>query len=137
MKHHNENQERDAETGRMCSLYKTDYDERLIEHLNRGLSYESFAGVVGVNRDTLYEWEKRYPTWKEAKALGKMKSLLFWERMGIAGTAGHIKGFNLGGWVINMRNRHNWKTRDTTIEAPKDDEITHDKIMKYIEGKEF
>ena len=52
----------------------------LVDHMTTGLSYASFAGVVGVNRDTLYQWEKRYPEWKLAKEIGWEKSRLYWDK---------------------------------------------------------
>ena len=33
---------------------------------------------------------------------------LFWESMGVKGTAGEIKGFNAKSWDFNMKNRFNW-----------------------------
>jgi DNA-binding transcriptional regulator YiaG len=38
--------------------YKRDYCAMLISHLKDGLSFESFGGVLGVSKQTLYDWEK-------------------------------------------------------------------------------
>jgi hypothetical protein len=50
------------------SKFKHEYCEDLIRWFKAGNSYTPFALEVGVNPDTLYQWEKDYPEWKEAKA---------------------------------------------------------------------
>lgn len=63
--------------------YKPEYDQMLIEHLTSGLSFPSFAGVVGVCFDTLYEWEKVHPSFSEAKKNGLAQNLLYWDKQAL------------------------------------------------------
>lgn len=102
------------------SKYRPEFCEALIKHMESGLSYESFAAEVkidmpdgtfkkGVNRDTLYEWEKIYPDWKAAKEIGWAKNLLFYEKMGIGIMAGKIPKANVTAWIFNLKNRHRWR----------------------------
>lgn len=90
--------------------YKVEFCQRLIEHMKEGLSYESFASLVSVTDVTLRAWEK-FPEWKEAKSLGYVHNLIFWEKIGIAGAMGKIKNFNVVAWIFNMKNRHHWRDR--------------------------
>jgi hypothetical protein len=84
----------------------------LIDHMGKqGLSFESFGGVVGVDRDTLYAWTEKFKAFSDAKRLGAQANLLFWEKLGNAGTAGQLPGFNQAAWNINMKNRHNWREK--------------------------
>lgn len=138
MTENNKNQKRDPKTGRMHTLYKPEYDAMLIEHLKEGLMYQTFAAVVDVNLDTLYEWEKKYSSFREAKEIGKPKFLYYWEKLGKAGMVGKIPHFNATTWIFSMKNHHHWSNDPTKYNKPKEnEEVTHDKIMKYIEGKEF
>lgn len=41
----------------------------------------------------------------------KNKGRLVWERIGLQGTIGKIKGFNAHSWGMNMKNRLGWKDR--------------------------
>jgi hypothetical protein len=93
--------------------YKPEYCQQLIEHMSQGLSFETFAAVIDVNDDTLYEWAKVHPEFSDAKkrAFGKCKIL--WEKMGIAGATGKIRNFNAAAWIFNMKNRFGWKTVET------------------------
>lgn len=102
--------------------YKPEYCEMLIKHGQDGLSYESFAGVIDVNVDTLYEWEKVYPEFSEAKNNFRAKSLLFWDKVGIEGLwevsqyddDGNLiykKKLNTTNWIFQMKNRHNWRDK--------------------------
>jgi hypothetical protein len=91
--------------------YKKEFDELLIKHMESGMSFMSFAALVGVNVDTLYEWERKQKSFSEAKQVAFNKNLLFWERLGVAGTAGKIHNFNSTTWIFNMKNRHGWRDR--------------------------
>ena len=52
------------------SKYISKYCELLLDHCRQGLSYESFAGRVGVAVKTLYLWEDAHPEFLQAKKEG-------------------------------------------------------------------
>lgn len=58
----------------------------LIDHMAQGLSFDSFAGLIGVSKDTLYEWLKheKYSEFSYAKKIGSAKRNLFVEKMYVA-----------------------------------------------------
>lgn len=81
-----------------------------------GLSFEAFAGVCEVSRQTLYDWQGRNKDFAEAYAIGREKCRLFWEKIGIDGlytiTEYDEKGrpivrkvLNPVIWIFNMKNR--------------------------------
>lgn len=86
------------------SKYKPEYGPMLVEHLARGLSYESFAGEINVTRDCLYKWEKRHPDFIHYKNLGREKMLKFYEQMGIALATGKLQG-NVTAWIFLCKNK--------------------------------
>lgn len=99
--------------------YRPEYCAQLISHMgDQGLSYDTFAAVIGVNVDTLYEWEKRHAAFSEAKKVAFLRNKLWWERIGIAGMTGtskdKIPNFNPTVWIFNMKNRHGWRDRIET-----------------------
>ena len=77
----------------------------LVDHMSKGLSIESFAGVISVNIDTLYEWVKVHHEFSEAKKIGTAKSLLKFEALGIANLQN--KNFNNTIWIYQMKCRFN------------------------------
>lgn len=91
------------------SKYNPALIEDLVKHMTQGLSFESFAGRVGVHKDTLYEWLKHHPEFSDAKKRGEAGSLLFWEKLGLLGVVGKQKGFNATMWIFNMKNRFKWR----------------------------
>lgn len=102
------------------SKYVSDHDMALIAHMSEGYSYESFAALLNVHIDTLYEWEKKHDSFSEAKKVGRAKSMLMWEKMGLLGTLGKIKGFNSTAWIFNLKNRFGWTDRqDVTSDGEK------------------
>jgi hypothetical protein len=85
----------------------------LIEHMAIGMSFESFAGIIGVCEDTIYEWAKVHKDFSEAKRHAFARNRVFWEQAGISGLymGGKENPFNSTVWVFNMKNRFGW--RDT------------------------
>jgi len=79
-----------------ASKYDESYPERLIEHMSKGLSYESFGAVVNVGKTTMYDWEGRHPEWKEAKGVAFNKAQIFLEQRLVAKISGNdVKGLNV------------------------------------------
>lgn len=110
--------------------YKKIYCKKLIEHMENGLSYESFAGSLGVARQTLYNWEEKHKEFKLAHEIGVAKSQLFWEELGIKGTAGFVNKFNALSWLFNMKNRFDWKDKkDITTDGEK---IPSQVVFEYV-----
>ena len=112
-----------AKVGRPTK-YKREYCDRLTQWMAKGMSFESFAGDVDVDRDTIYQWAKVHIEFSDAKKRGSAKSQAFWEKIGVAGSSGKLPGFQTGAWVFNMKNRFSWKdrqeivTRDETVIEP-------------------
>jgi hypothetical protein len=94
-------------TGRPTS-YKPEYCDKLVEHMADGNSFETFGATIGVCRDSLYTWEKKYPDFSDAKRLGREKALSWWEKVGKLGMMGKIKGFVPAIWIFSVKNRFGW-----------------------------
>lgn len=110
-----------AGTG-LPTKYKPEYCELLKEHMSQGYSYESFAARVKVHKDTLYNWEKLFPDYSDAKKEAVDLCRFFWEKQGIDGvweeTLYDDKGrptksrkLNSAVWIFNMKNRFQWTDR--------------------------
>jgi len=108
--------------------YKEEYCEMLIDHMAQGLSYESFAAIAKVDRDTLYNWEKLHPKFSDTKRLAFAESQLFWEKAGLTGMfmGGKENPFNATIWVFNMKNRFNWVDKKEVTNENKNIEIKID-----------
>lgn len=93
----------------------TEYDPRycdlLIDHMEKGLSFESFAGVVRCSNKTLYNWAEANPDFLHAKEIGTAQCRLYWEMLGNSGASGLIPGFNAASFKFNMANRFKWTDR--------------------------
>lgn len=93
------------------TLYKPEYCEELISHMEKGLSFESFGAIANCCADTLYEWVKVHPEFSDARKTAIMKCRIFWEKIGMNGMAGKIKNFQAAIWIFNMKNRFHWSDR--------------------------
>ena len=67
------------------SKYDPEFCEVMISAMEtEGLSVGAVAGLIGVSRDTLYEWTTVHPEFSYAKKIGEAKAQLFWERKNVA-----------------------------------------------------
>jgi hypothetical protein len=125
------------------SLYRPEYCEMLVKHMASGLSFDTFAAVIDVNLDTLYEWAKVHPAFSEAKKTAFLKNLHFWEMQGMKGMWEDADGpkINPTIWIFNMKNRHRWrdkhdievKTDDTQLaEKEKIKRMSDSELKEYI-----
>ena len=107
--------------------YDPKYCEELIEHMNEGYSFESFAGRIGVTRSTIYEWAKVNEQFSDAKSIAVAKSLMKWEGLGLSLANGDAKG-SAPAWIFSMKNRfpdlYSDKREIETTTKP--DRIPHD-----------
>jgi hypothetical protein len=116
--------------GRPPAEFKEEYCQMLIDHMASGLSFDSFAGVISCNRDTLYEWVKQFNIFSDSKKEGEQKNLLFWEKLGKdnilnvsksestgkGNTKSMSKSLNSSVYIFNLKNRFpkQWRDRNET-----------------------
>jgi transposase len=89
--------------------------------MSEGLSFQSFAGKIGVSFKTLYNWLDQHEEWIEAKDRGHAKALLFFEQEMIRGLWNPERGdkFNTTAWIFAMKNKFGWSDKP---DEPVDDE---------------
>ena len=113
-------------SGGAPSKYNPSYCQELIDHMSTGYSFESFAGKIGVDRDTIYEWRKVHPAFSDAFRCGQSKMLYKDEttlNMGIDNT---IK-VNHALMTLKMMNCHKWAAKsevtDRSIKSMSEEEL--------------
>lgn len=110
--------------------YKKEYAEQLVKHMAQGYSYESFAGAIGVHRSVMYDWEKRYPKFAEAKALAFDKCRLTWEGIALKNC---IEGSGSATQIIfQLKNRFPKDYRDQKEIVGNPDLPIHTKTEKIV-----
>jgi hypothetical protein len=87
--------------------YKKEYCDQVIQFMAEGLSFEAFAGELGVSKECLYRWCDVHPEFMLAKKKGQAKSRKFYESMARAMAAGKLKG-SAAMLIFIMKNRLNW-----------------------------
>ena len=83
----------------------------IIESADRGESIAKFCADIGISQSTFFDWCKAHPDFDEAKEVALMKSVSFWEQLGINLMVGRpldpstkSKG-DKAVWMFFMRNR--------------------------------
>lgn len=91
--------------------YKSEYCDKLIEHMRDGNSFETFAAVIEVSKPTLYVWADKYPAFLEAKRTGDALSEAWWEKQAKQGLW-KMKGeeeLNTTLWIFVTKNRFGYQ----------------------------
>ena len=98
--------------------YKEEYCDMLVYHMAQGYSFDTFAAVVNVCRDTIYEWLRVHENFSYAKKVGEQKNHLFFQHLGLMGMRNEIPFFGANIYMFTMINRFKYR-RDPPDEAPK------------------
>lgn len=132
------------------TVYDQKFCQMLEDHMEHGLSFEAFAAVAGVSRQTLYTWCKLHYEFLDTKDRAEAKSLLWWEKQGLKGLWNQKEfnedgkpishsTFNTSNWIFQMKNRHKWadkhemdiKTEDVT-EREKIRQMSMPELQKLV-----
>ena len=117
--------------------YRPEYDQQLIDHLQSGLSFNSFTAGTGTAYSTLIEWCKRFPSFMEAREIGEKSRLQMLEKEGLK----MVKGGTVVAWkfMMNQMGMHETSAVKTTVEhsfienpnvaAP----IRHKRLQRLVE----
>ena len=116
--------------------YHPDFCQLVIQHMAGGFSFESFAGVIGVCKKTLYNWRDENPDFLHAGKTGKELSRLYWESLGNTISRSPTNFFNGTVFKFNMTNRfsEDWKNR-VDQKTEHSGGLTHSKLMDHIKGQ--
>lgn len=89
--------------------YDPKFCEMLIAHGRKGLDFESFAAEIGVSRTTLYDWEKKFEEFEEAKELAMNHRRLLIQKLLIGQSSGKIKNGSAASLIYTAKNILGWK----------------------------
>lgn len=107
------------------TVYKPEYCEMLIEHMRNGASFDTFGVVIGVSKDTLYDWVERHQEFLDAKKVAFDESKKCWENIMYQQATGKINGSSTA-LIFALKNRFPKDYRDRT-------EVKHQAYIGDIE----
>jgi len=90
------------------TLYQESFCDRIIELMGRGWSISAVCAEIGVSRDMIWEWDKKYPDCSWALLTGKELSQKWWETLAMhvaQGTVGEGRTPNPGMIMFMMARR--------------------------------
>lgn len=94
------------------SKYDPAVCEQVLAWGAEGKSKTWMAAKLGVNKDTLYEWERTHQAFSDALSRAMALSQMWWEDAGQSGL--YIQGFNAGVYNKQMSNRFPDEHRETS-----------------------
>lgn len=114
------------------TLYKQEFCQLVLDDMAKGFSLTAFAGLIGVNRETLTEWMSQHQDFSIAVSQGKALQLRSWE------ARGHKIGDGYGGpgastmVVFGLSNLGDgeWRNKqDHTFSNPDGTNIEHKTVI--------
>lgn len=119
--------------------WKTEFSAALIEHMSQGLSFASFGGVAKVSEVTLHQWVKDHPKFAQAKSEAELRSLLWWEKAGIAGMVNKVEGFKPAIWIFSMKARfvkYGYRDNHDVVEegAESARQLSSERLLKIVKN---
>lgn len=101
------------------TVYREAYCSEVLSHLGEGYTLASFAGIIGVSRQTVYDWADAHPQFLDAIKVGRVKGQSIWEQRlakqaidGSGNTAAIIfamKNLYQDDWADKILNEHTGK----------------------------
>jgi transposase-like protein len=110
-------------------IYNEALCEKTIQILSTGKSIAALAHLLGVCRETIYEWRDKHPEYARALKKGRDACQLYWEDIGQEGIQGDIKNFSATAWMFTMKNRF----RDDYKEDKQEKTISESIVEKLID----
>lgn len=114
--------------------------------MREGLSFESFGGICGVSKQTLYAWAEANPEFLDAKHQGLEAARLYWEKLGRdyvistsetqTGIGGSSKSLNSSVYSLTMKNRFGWRDKqpdEVTQINLNVGSMTDEELLKIVE----
>lgn len=89
--------------------------ETVIEAGRLGATKEKMAALIGISKDTLYNWIEDNPEFSDAIKEAEMLSQVWWENAGQLAAIGTIDGFNATSWIFSMKNRFPDRYKDVKV----------------------
>lgn len=116
--------------------FRKEFCQQLIDHMSQGLSFDTFAGRISVNPDSLYEWVKKFPIFSEAKKIATAKRNFLVESMYVQAatgaevrdTKGRILKPNTAMMIYWTKNTLGWSDK---VEAQVDQQGSSTLTLKY------
>ena len=102
--------------------FRKEYCDKLVDHMEKGLSFDSFSAKVRVCNATLYNWLKEYPEFAEAKKVGSAYRLQTLEAIGLK--IASKGGGSASAWIFFMKNAYGWKDRLEINDGGTEDEAS-------------
>lgn len=85
----------------MCKIAYNEFCE--------GASITEVSAILGITRETFYDWDKNNPEFSDAVKKGLMQSEAWWMKRGRLELCN--KEFSPALWYMNMKNRFKWTDR--------------------------
>lgn len=94
--------------------YDPSKNQSVIDLMSEGASIVEVAGLLDVDRQTVYNWMDEHKEFFDTIKKGLDKSQEWWEKQGRKNLQN--KDFNYTGWYMNMKNRFrdDWKDKTET-----------------------
>lgn len=101
----------------------------IISLMSEGASLVEVAVMLGISRETLYQWVDTYPDFSDTIKKGKELCNAWWEGEARKALMLRDKDFNATLWYMNMKNRFGWSDKQESYTSTAK---SHDEWVKEM-----
>ena len=92
-------------SGGRPTSYRSEYCTSIVALMAEGRSLDGCAALIGVNPDSLYEWQKVHPQFCQAVRAGRAAATTYWENKLIDVANGEPGNAQAIQWALKNRSR--------------------------------
>ena len=111
------------------TAYDPKYCDEIVKVMSEGYSVTGFAGIIGVSRQTVYNWADEYPEFFDALKTAQAAAGVWWEdqlRNIVAGGEGNATAAIFG---LKNRSADEWRDKRETDHTSSDGSMTPTAIV--------
>jgi len=102
------------------SKYKPEYGPMLVDGARKGQTISMFCDSIDIHKDTLYEWVKVHKEFSDHWKRARQANEAWFEKLGLQGMAGKLKGFSAATFIFWMKAKHGWRDDQVVFEEESD-----------------
>jgi hypothetical protein len=95
--------------------YNDEMCDMLREHMAKGYPFRTFAAVIGVNTQTIYDWLKKYSNFARAKQDGDALEFAIWEKLLMRNAVSRKGNINAIIWAQKNKFPNQYREKEQTV----------------------
>lgn len=113
--------------------YRPEMCQQVIDYMKEGKSLTQVSVLLGISKETLYQWKDTYPDFSDAIKVGIDAAQAWWEEFGQQKIGEGSNAMNATAYIFTMKNR--FKDYSDTIKTEHSGKLSLSGLLDEIDGR--